>query len=433
MTGLLFGALIVVGIYGAWYPYREVDAREYFEERTNERAAIIFARNCRLCHGDVAQGGALGARLPAAPALDRPDLQGFVDSKETLRADAPRGAATIQVSNGGRFEAGKVILIDEERMKITGINGNQLSVERAVGHTADSGHLNGSPISLLDPAVLKDRVTLITNTIACGRVGTAMPPWAQVNGGPLSQEQVRQLMTLITTARWDLVEEEVQVEDKISATLLTPLTLGATVMQVSDMSVFNKDEAIRIGDERLRVKSVPTTVNENGQQVKIAKAKDKSGTIAVERGVLQTSAEEHALEEGLYRFPEVAEPAVTQTSCGQLARPPIPPGTPETIEDFSGQSLAITAQNVVYDKKELTVSTGGRVRVRLDNKDQGVQHNIAFYKSSTDITPVADGSIGTVFAGPGVDDTVFSIPSAGSYYFRCDIHPTTMTGTFTVR
>ena len=47
--------------------------------------------------------------------------------------------------------------------------------------------------------------------------------------------------------------------------------------------------------------------------------------------------------------------------------------------------------------------------------------------------PLADGSIGTVFAGPGVDDTVFTIPAAGSYFFRCDIHPTTMTGTFTVR
>jgi hypothetical protein len=31
-----------------------------------------------------------------------------------------------------------------------------------------------------------------------------------------------------------------------------------------------------------------------------------------------------------------------------------------------------------------------------------------------------------------VDDTVFTTPAAGNYFFRCDVHPTSMTGTFTV-
>ena len=55
------------------------------------------------------------------------------------------------------------------------------------------------------------------------------------------------------------------------------------------------------------------------------------------------------------------------------------------------------------------------------------------YKSKTDLTAAAPGSVGTIFKGLNVDDTAFDTPAAGSYYFRCDIHPATMEGTFTVQ
>jgi len=113
MSVLLFMTLIVVGIYGAWYPSRETGAAAEFEERTAERAAILFARNCRLCHGDVAEGGALGARLAAAPALDRPDLQGFIDTNATLSGDLTAAATTLRVSNAARFQPKQTILIGD--------------------------------------------------------------------------------------------------------------------------------------------------------------------------------------------------------------------------------------------------------------------------------------------------------------------------------
>jgi plastocyanin len=62
-----------------------------------------------------------------------------------------------------------------------------------------------------------------------------------------------------------------------------------------------------------------------------------------------------------------------------------------------------------------------------------VRHNVAVYKSSTDLTPVSSGSVGLIFEGAATDDTVFDIPAAGSYFFRCDVHPTIMTGTFVVQ
>ena len=40
-----------------------------------------------------------------------------------------------------------------------------------------------------------------------------MPAWSQAQGGPLSDEQIRQLMVVITQDYWDLVKAEVDVED----------------------------------------------------------------------------------------------------------------------------------------------------------------------------------------------------------------------------
>jgi plastocyanin len=286
---------------------------------------------------------------------------------------------------------------------------------------------------LFDQAALTATEKLITNTIACGRVGTAMPAWAQLHNGPLSDEQIRQLMVLITSDRWDLVEHEIDIEDRINTKLTAPMDDSTTSMAVSDVSVFTEKEALRMSGERLRVTGVPTTTNENGKSVPIREAKDKSGVISVQRAVLGTTPLEHAIDTVIYRFAEVSEPAINQASCGQTARPPVEQAPPGLIEPFTGQTLEITAQGVAFSTRTLAANSGGQVRVRLDNKDAGVDHNIAFYPSSTSVTaPLAPGSIGTTFAGPAVDDTVFAVPAAGSYFFRCDVHPTTMTGTFTV-
>ena len=432
MSALLLVALVVVGVYGAWYPYREVAARDRFEEQSSERGAILFARNCRLCHGNVGEGGALGARLPSAPALDRPDLQGFSDISVTLASNVNTSTDTIPVNSAARFQGGQTILIDEERMEIEGVDGNNLRVKRAVERTDAAAHSSGAQVLLFAQAALTEREKLITNTITCGRVGTAMPAWGQSQNGPLSDEQIRQLMVLITTDRWDLVEDEIDIEDRVNTRLTAPVSDDTTSMSVSDVSVFTEGEALRMEGERLRVTGVPKTTTENGRSVPIAEARDKSGIIAVQRGVLGTTPLEHAADTVIYRFPEVAEPAINQSSCGQTARPAAPAGDPALIEPFTGQTVEVVAQNVTFNTRQITVDSGGQVRVRLDNKDTGVEHNIAFYASSTSLTPVSSGSVGLVFKGPAVDDTAFDIPAAGSYFFRCDIHPTTMTGTFTV-
>lgn len=424
MTALLLLSLLLVGAYAAWYPYRAEDAEAHFEELSAERGAILFARNCRLCHGDVGEGGALGARLPAAPALDRGGLQGFVDISTTLAAPVSASDTSIRVNNASRIEEGGTLLIVKERMAVLGIEGTTIQVSRGEGHTAVASHASGVPVLQRDATELGLQQRLITNTITCGRVGTAMQPWAQTQGGTLSNEQIRQLMVLITQARWDLVKHHVDEEDLISARLLTPIDADTRNLRVSDIRAFTEKEAIRMGDERMRVVAKPAL--RPGET-------DFSGVIEVERGVLGTTPFEHAVDEEIYRFPETAEPAINQSACGQTARPTTPPRPAATIEPFTGQTVNVVAQNVAFDVRDIRVTTGGQVRVRLDNRDAGVQHNIAFYMSSTNLTPVAPGSVGTIFAGPGLDDTVFTIPAAGTYFFRCDVHPTTMTGNFIVQ
>ncbi len=435
MTSLLLMMLITVGAFAAWDPQRADDTLVEFNEETTERGSILFARNCRLCHGNLAEGGALGARLPAAPALNRPDLQGFLGTDATLTEGLDLTSGTFLVDDSAALAAGDLILVDSERMEIEEVDGNEIHVKRGLEHTEAAQHFANAAVFRLDLSAFdtlnpNSTLNVIRNTITCGRVGTAMPAWAAVNGGPLSDEQIRQLTLLIMQGRWDLVEHEIDIEDGIESDLEEALAADATGMLVSDVTRFTEGEALRVGGERLRVTSVPTlSTNRFGEL-----PDDKSGTIGIERGVLRTTPLQHAAETELFRFAETPDPAINKSACGQTAQPAAPAGDPELIEPFDGQTVEVSAFNITFDTDTITVDADGQVRIRFDNQDDSsVRHNVAVYNSSTDLTAVSPGSIGLIFAGPEIDDTVFDVPAAGEYFFRCDVHPTQMTGTFSVQ
>ncbi len=433
MTSLLLMMLIVIGVYAAWYPNRAKDAALHFDEATTERGSILFARNCRLCHGNLAEGGALGARLPAALALNRPDLQGFLGTDATLTEGLDLTSGSFVVNDGESLAEGDLILIDGERMEVEEVVGNEVHVKRAIEHTDAAQHFANAAIFRLDKSsfdTLNPNSTLnvIRNTITCGRVGTAMPAWSVEHGGPISDEQIRQLTLLIMQGRWDLVEHEIDLEDAIDSDLEEALTAEATEMFVSDVSRFLQSEALRIGGERVRVTSVPVLPKNRFGEL----PDDKTGIIGIERGVLGTTPLQHSIDTELFRFAETPEPSINERSCGQTARPPTPAGDPELIEPFDGQTVEVLAFNIEFDTDTITVDSDGQIRLRFDNKDE-VLHNIAVYSSPSEVTEVSPGSVGLIFAGPDVDDTVFDVPAAGEYFFRCDVHPTLMTGTFIVQ
>jgi plastocyanin len=93
--------------------------------------------------------------------------------------------------------------------------------------------------------------------------------------------------------------------------------------------------------------------------------------------------------------------------------------------------LKLVAKDVKFDVSSLTAPANTAFTITFTN-DDSVPHNVAIFEGSD-----ANGKNvfrGTIFPGPGKTMT-YQVPAlpAGSYYFHCDVHPTTMYGTLTVK
>jgi plastocyanin len=89
----------------------------------------------------------------------------------------------------------------------------------------------------------------------------------------------------------------------------------------------------------------------------------------------------------------------------------------------------ITAKDVLFAETAITVPVGVPIVIEFDNQDAGVQHNVEVFDGPDAKAPVLmDGEVTT-----GSLKITYEVAplDAGSYYFICKIHPTTMTGTIT--
>ena len=93
------------------------------------------------------------------------------------------------------------------------------------------------------------------------------------------------------------------------------------------------------------------------------------------------------------------------------------------------ESLSIIAENNEFNKDELKAPANSGVSLDLDNQDEGVLHNVAVYRSSDAQDAIF---VGDLFAGVETRSYTFETPDSGEYFFRCNVHPDTMTGTFLV-
>jgi len=94
-------------------------------------------------------------------------------------------------------------------------------------------------------------------------------------------------------------------------------------------------------------------------------------------------------------------------------------------------TVTIVAEGIVFDLSTLTANAGSAFNIILDNRDGGVLHNIAFYTDRS-LSQLIFGS--ELFTGPAIQESTFTAPAApGTYFFRCDVHPDTMTGAFVVQ
>ena len=93
-------------------------------------------------------------------------------------------------------------------------------------------------------------------------------------------------------------------------------------------------------------------------------------------------------------------------------------------------TIDLTAENIAFDKKTITVPSGASVTVNFENRDSGVPHNFAVYDTDAAKNVIFQGKIIT---GLAKTTYTFRAPDKpGTYFFRCDIHPTQMRGQFIV-
>jgi mono/diheme cytochrome c family protein len=190
MIALLFLTVVVLGAYFLNEDNRQVEALEEQTERIAGRGARLFSDNCRSCHGLEGLGSEEGA---IAPPL-----------------------------NNTAF-----LILGEH---------NDLGLPE----TPDLGTAD-------DPGAEEIR-TFLGNTIRCGRTGTFMPAWSEEFGGTLSDTQIAQLVTLITTGRWDLLEEfsaEHDAESGVTADEIVFTSADGLSLTGENCGQYNAIQALR--------------------------------------------------------------------------------------------------------------------------------------------------------------------------------------------
>jgi plastocyanin len=114
-----------------------------------------------------------------------------------------------------------------------------------------------------------------------------------------------------------------------------------------------------------------------------------------------------------------------------LQQPSIPP--PTAACKPSGATLSVTAKGIAFNTNCLAAPSNTAFTINFTNDDAGVPHNVEIFTDSTATARLggATGAADTV-TGPGSTTYKVDALKPGTYFFRCDVHPTQMTGTFVV-
>lgn len=122
-------------------------------------------------------------------------------------------------------------------------------------------------------------------------------------------------------------------------------------------------------------------------------------------------------------------PAATRTAAGTPAVTRSPAATGTAVGTAAaGTKLTIAAKNTTFDKSTLRAAAG-TVTITFDNQDSGVTHNLRLFRG----TSASGTSVGATPLTSGPDTQTLTVNlTPGTYYYQCDAHPTTMSGTLTV-
>ncbi|MCA1831942.1 MAG: hypothetical protein ABR548_07735 [Actinomycetota bacterium] len=118
-------------------------------------------------------------------------------------------------------------------------------------------------------------------------------------------------------------------------------------------------------------------------------------------------------------------PSATTTTREAVASTAGP--TPHVTCAVTDSATQIAAEGIGFDKDCLAVKAAKAFTVTFNNK-QGF-HNFSMYDSPETKTVLFQSPR---FSGPKVETYDLQAMAPGTYFFRCDVHPGAMRGTFIV-
>jgi cytochrome c oxidase subunit II len=94
----------------------------------------------------------------------------------------------------------------------------------------------------------------------------------------------------------------------------------------------------------------------------------------------------------------------------------------------------IAAKNTAFDKDCLAEPANKAFTLTFNNQDTGIPHNVEIYTDKT-ASKRLGGATGPADLITGPASTTYRVPALppGRYYFHCDAHPDSMTGTLVVK
>ena len=92
-------------------------------------------------------------------------------------------------------------------------------------------------------------------------------------------------------------------------------------------------------------------------------------------------------------------------------------------------TTTVVAEAIAFDTATITLAADVENVVTFDNRDAGIQHNIAIY---TDSSMTEELFFGELVTGPVTVEYAIPPLPAGEYYFVCIVHPN-MNGTVVVK